>query len=155
MTEEWCFDSWWTKKYFLLRQVQIGSGPNQPDIQLVHRGSFLGVQRPEFDLKHSSLTSAEVKNEWIYTVTPTYTVILCTLTALPFGNTVLSVNSATTTSDCIKYVTYRSAWYIGQYDISVSMTSRVPIVVIHRQATGFLYRFPTFTTHHNVSPSLP
>jgi hypothetical protein len=33
----------------------------------VFRNSFTGIKRPEFEIPHSPLSSAEVKNEWSYT----------------------------------------------------------------------------------------
>ena len=35
-----------------------------------YRGSFVGVKRPGFEGSHSPQSSDEIKNEWIYTSTP-------------------------------------------------------------------------------------
>jgi hypothetical protein len=45
-------------------------GPAHSPIQWVQ-----GVKRPEREVNHSTLTSAEVKKTWIYTCTPPYAFI--------------------------------------------------------------------------------
>ena len=43
-----------------------------------------GVKRQGHELEHSSPSSAEVKNKWIYTSTLSYAFIACTRTVCPF-----------------------------------------------------------------------
>jgi len=50
-------------------------GPAQPPIQLVPGSYFLRVKRPGPEFDHSALSSAEVKNKWIYTSTAAYAFI--------------------------------------------------------------------------------
>jgi hypothetical protein len=44
--------------------------PTQPPIQLVQGALSLGVKRPGREVDHSPPSSAEVKNAWSYTSTP-------------------------------------------------------------------------------------
>jgi hypothetical protein len=53
-------------------RVQNGSGPTQSPIQCVPGALSLGVKQPEREADHSPLSSAEVKNAWIYTSTSQY-----------------------------------------------------------------------------------
>ena len=59
------------EKYFYLfsETSRPSLGPNQPPIN-GHRGSFQAVQRPGRDVQRSLPSSAEVKNKWSYTFTP-------------------------------------------------------------------------------------
>jgi hypothetical protein len=45
-------------------------GPSQPPIQRVPGAHTLGVKRPGREADNSPQSSAEVKNEWSYTSTP-------------------------------------------------------------------------------------
>jgi hypothetical protein len=45
-------------------------GPTQPPIQWVPEALSLGVKRLGREADHSPPSSAEVKNEWMYTSTP-------------------------------------------------------------------------------------
>jgi len=47
-------------------------GPTQPPMQRVPRALSLGVKRPGREADLSPPSSAEVKNAWIYTSTPQY-----------------------------------------------------------------------------------
>jgi len=47
----------------------------QPPIQLIPGALSLGVKRPGREADHLSPPSAEVKNAWSYTSTPTYVFI--------------------------------------------------------------------------------
>jgi hypothetical protein len=47
-------------------------GPTQPPIQCVPGVLFLGIKHLGREADHSTPSSAEVKNAWIYTSTPQY-----------------------------------------------------------------------------------
>jgi hypothetical protein len=47
-------------------------GPTQPPIQWVPGALSSGVKQPGREADHSTPTSANVKNTWIYTSTPPY-----------------------------------------------------------------------------------
>ena len=59
-------------------------GPTESPNQGVLGAPSSGVKRQGHELEHSSPSSAEVKNEWIYTSTLSYAFIVCTRTVLPF-----------------------------------------------------------------------
>jgi hypothetical protein len=56
---------------FLITASRTALGPTQPPIQWVPGALSLGVKRPGREADHSPPTSAEVKNAWSYTSTPT------------------------------------------------------------------------------------
>jgi hypothetical protein len=65
------FDSRRGLGIFLLTTVsRMALGPNQPPIQGVPGALSLGVKRPVREADHSPPSSAEVKNAWSYTSTP-------------------------------------------------------------------------------------
>jgi hypothetical protein len=51
--------------------------PTQPPIQRVLRFLLPGVKRPGHEVEHSPLCSAEIKNTWSYTFTPTHVFLSC------------------------------------------------------------------------------
>jgi hypothetical protein len=59
------------KIYLLSTMSRSVLGLVQPPIQLVPRVIFPWVKRPGREADQSPLTSAEVKDTWIYTSTPT------------------------------------------------------------------------------------
>jgi hypothetical protein len=56
-------------KFFSSRSV---SGQSQPPIQWVQGDLPPGVKRPGHEADHSPPANAELKNTWMYTVTPPY-----------------------------------------------------------------------------------
>jgi hypothetical protein len=52
--------------------VQTGSGFNPASYLVAIGGSFSGGKQPERGTNHSPLTTAEIKNTWIYTSIPPY-----------------------------------------------------------------------------------
>jgi hypothetical protein len=58
-------------RFSLLHVVQTGFGLTQPHVQCVP-----GALSPGREIDHSSPTSAEVKNTWIYTSTPPYALMV-------------------------------------------------------------------------------
>jgi hypothetical protein len=55
-----------------LHVAQTGSGAHSASYPAGAGSYFPGVKRPGREADHSSPTSAEVKNTWIYTSTPPY-----------------------------------------------------------------------------------
>jgi hypothetical protein len=53
------------------RRVQNGSRAHQPPLQWVPGALSFGVKRQGREANHSPPSTAEVKNAWIYTFTPT------------------------------------------------------------------------------------
>jgi hypothetical protein len=83
MTEKSWFDARQAQGIFLYPKVSRDSGVIQPAIQWVsrvlpERGKIMGCESD-----HSPISSAEVKNEWSLTCTPTYTFITWTVANLP------------------------------------------------------------------------
>jgi hypothetical protein len=64
--------SFYSIEFSHLRVVQTGSGVHPTSYTLGSGGCFPGVKRPGREADHSSPTSAEVKEMWIYTSTPPY-----------------------------------------------------------------------------------
>jgi hypothetical protein len=58
--------------FFLTTVTRLALGPTPLPIQRVSGTLSLGVKRPRRVADHSPLSSAEVKNAWIYTSTPQY-----------------------------------------------------------------------------------
>ena len=61
--------------------IQTFSGPTQTRMRCVP--GYLGAKRPRREVGHSTLSSAEVKNEWCYTATSLYAFTAWTETTLP------------------------------------------------------------------------
>jgi hypothetical protein len=67
------FESRWELGIFLFPTASSTAlVPIQPPIQCVPGSLYLGVKRPGREVDRSPLSSAEVKNAWIYTSTPQY-----------------------------------------------------------------------------------
>jgi hypothetical protein len=56
-----------------LHVIHTGSGANPASYPMDIRGSFPGGKAASAEADHSPPTSAEVKEMWIYTSTPSYT----------------------------------------------------------------------------------
>jgi hypothetical protein len=73
----------------MFRQVP---GPTRPPIQWVKWGALSpGVKRPRREADHSSPTSADVRNTWIYTSTPPHAFMAYCLISYAQGQTYLTV----------------------------------------------------------------
>lgn len=59
-------------KFSLIHDFHVGSGVTQPLIQWVPREISSGIKRRGREANHSTLTSAKLKNMWIYTSTSPY-----------------------------------------------------------------------------------
>jgi hypothetical protein len=58
------------KNFLFSMSSRSALGSTQPPIKWVQGPLSPGVKRPELEADHSPLTSAKVKNTWIYTSTP-------------------------------------------------------------------------------------
>jgi hypothetical protein len=58
------------ENFSLHQRVQNGSGAHPASYPMGTRGSFPGVKWPEREADHSPPSTAEVKNAWSYTSTP-------------------------------------------------------------------------------------
>jgi len=77
-----------------------------------YQGSFLGLKQPGCKDNHFPPSSTEVKNEWIYTSTPLYALMVWTGTTLTFimnvaykeqdKSSALSVSNFVDLKKCIK-----------------------------------------------------
>jgi hypothetical protein len=54
------------RHYFLLHNIQPGSGPTEPPVKWVPGFFPSMLKRPGREVDHSPPSSAEVKNEWSY-----------------------------------------------------------------------------------------
>jgi hypothetical protein len=71
--DDWGFKSWYGLEIFLLTTTsRLALGPTQPPIQWVLGALSFGVKQLGHEADHSPPSSAEVKNEWIYTSTPSH-----------------------------------------------------------------------------------
>jgi len=55
------------RDFFLLQKSVLVMGPIRPSIQQLR-----GVNRPELEVTHIPLSSAEIKNDWSCTSSPLY-----------------------------------------------------------------------------------
>jgi len=60
-------------------------GPTDSPNQGVPEAPSSGIKRQGHVLEHSSPSSAEVKNKWIYTSSLSYVFVACTRKVLPYG----------------------------------------------------------------------
>jgi hypothetical protein len=64
-------DTWlWAGNFSLRHRLQTGSGATQPPIQGVPAVPFPEVKQLGREAEYSSPSSADIKNEWIYTSIP-------------------------------------------------------------------------------------
>jgi hypothetical protein len=89
----------WTFLFTIASRTALG--PTQHPIQGVPRALSLGVKRPGREADHSPPSSAEVKNTWSYTSTPTY-VFMAWCLAKHRDNFTLPY----TQYQCLKYLVY-------------------------------------------------
>jgi hypothetical protein len=72
-TERSEFESHKSQEFSLLQVVQTGSGVHPTSYPMVPGALSPGVKWQVREANHSPPTSAEVKEMWIYTITPPYT----------------------------------------------------------------------------------